>query len=223
MKAAAQRLQKMRRASLNLVVDGHRAREETRAARCRLVPARKRDHRSHVGMQPELEIAAVHPWGGILGGRVDDMPDEFALRVLRERMPEVRPDAPNRGDEFLERLPVERQTAQEHESPSRPDLFGGSPKACAELAEVKVGSTERVRRNEPPRVPYLADRASELRAVAGRKLQRVVGGGRKGVAAPTHRIGGGLHHSSFHPSTLLAYRQAVFLPRAGSAASRRSA
>ena len=106
--AAVQRLEQLGRAPLDLVVDGQRAREEARAAARRLLPAGERDHRRPVGVEPQLEVAPVHARRCVLGGRIEHVADQLALRVLRQRRSEPGADAPNGSDELVDWEPVDR-------------------------------------------------------------------------------------------------------------------
>ena len=53
-------------------------------------------------MRPQLEVAAVHARGRILLGRIHDVADQLALRVLRQRMAEMPADFPDGLDEALQ-------------------------------------------------------------------------------------------------------------------------
>src|SRR6266850_178316 len=126
------------------VVHGHAADDDRGAARGRLVPAGERDHRGDVRVRPQLEVAAVHARGRVLGGRVDHRGDELALGVLRQRAAEIRPHAPGAGGELLERQAIERQAAQHDETLARADLLVAALELLSKLAEAKVVFAESV-------------------------------------------------------------------------------
>ena len=151
MVAAIERLEQMRGAALDLVMD-------------REALARKLSPPVSAGCQQASEIIAVTSvcsrssrllryMRGVASTLVASITygDELALRVLRQRKAEPGADAPDGGGVFLERQAVDGQAAQQDEAAPGADVLVGAPEAFAERAEREIGARQRVDRGEAPR------------------------------------------------------------------------
>src|SRR5882672_1835018 len=172
---AVERLEELRGALAYRVVHRHAAHDDRGAARGRLVPAGKRDHRGDVRVRPQLEVAAVHARGRVLGGRVDHRRDELPLSVLRQRSSEMQARAPGAGGELLEREALEGQAAQHDEALARAHLSVTAIELSAQPAEAKIGLRQRVDGRETAAALEGLDRRKHLTTVVARQLDQVVG------------------------------------------------
>src|SRR5262249_5070767 len=120
--SAIERRQQLGRAPADLVVHRDAAHQHRSAARAGLPPAGERDHGGDVVVRPQLQVAAVHARRRILRGRVDDVADELALRVLRQGRAEMPARVPHRGAELVQR-PLVRKAPDEHDAGAGANLL----------------------------------------------------------------------------------------------------
>src|SRR6267378_1165281 len=117
---AVKQVEQVRASLPQFLVHCHSTGKNRVAACLRPVPAGEQDHRRIVGVWPQLEIAVKQARRDLLARRVDDVADQLALGVLRERATEVTSNFPHFGDKLSKVRAVCWQAAEHHETPSRP-------------------------------------------------------------------------------------------------------
>jgi hypothetical protein len=200
--AAVQRLEQLRRAAADRVVHGHPAHDDRRAARSRLVPAGERDHRGDVRVRAQLEVAPVHARSRVLAARIDHRGDQLPLRVLRQRAPEMRSDAPRAGGELSEGQAFDGQAAQHDEALARAHLLVAALELLSQLAEPEIALRQRVDGSKAPAALQGLERREHLAAVVARELDHVIRGILEAGGLPGERAG----------AVLVAHRNIVAWP-----------
>src|SRR4051812_22116108 len=119
MEAAIEQVEEIRASPPKLLVYGCGAGKNRIAARRRLVPAAEHHDRRVVGVGPQLQIAAEQPRRDLMARRVDDVADQLALGVLRQRVPEALSDLPHLGGELPEVHRLDGQATEQHEASSK--------------------------------------------------------------------------------------------------------